>query len=284
MADCLIIMPISMPVERVKDYGGDANHFRHVLEDLFLPAVKKADLNPIPPVTKAADLIHAEVVSNLETADLVLCDMSTHDAKVFFELGIRTSLDKPICLVKDSLTTKVPFDTALLNCHTYDASIAARILDSEIDRLAQHLTSSQAKCQGQNPLWKHFGLTAKAEGREAESPIEEKLDLVIESLERLERTDVFFGLSKDPAAHIDPIAYLAHGVVRRAHEIIRREGLQLDNSFLQGSGGRVRLTLLVSGGDLSEDGMERVQEMADLTGLAVHVGSQKMKDDSSSGR
>jgi hypothetical protein len=87
MADCFIIIPISAPAERVKNYKDDEDHFRHVLDLLFIPAVEKAGHTPIPPSATGADLIHAKIVKNLETADLVLCDISTHNANVLFELG-----------------------------------------------------------------------------------------------------------------------------------------------------------------------------------------------------
>ena len=41
-----------------------------------------------------ADLIHAQIVKNLQFADVVLCDVSTHNPNVFFELGIRTALNR----------------------------------------------------------------------------------------------------------------------------------------------------------------------------------------------
>lgn len=41
----------------------------------------------------------------VEEADMVLCDMSRLNANVFFELGIRTALDRPAALVKDDQTT-----------------------------------------------------------------------------------------------------------------------------------------------------------------------------------
>ena len=114
MTDCFIIMPITTPAHLVGDYSHDANHFQHVLEHLFQPAIREAGYEPIPPSARGSDLIHAEIISRIESADLVLCDMSTLNPNVFFELGIRTALDKPVCMVKDLLTTQVPFDTAVI--------------------------------------------------------------------------------------------------------------------------------------------------------------------------
>lgn len=101
----------------------------HVLEHLFVPAIEAAGFTAIRPTVEGSALIHSEIISNLERADLVLVDISRHNPNVFFELGVRTSLDKPVCLVRDNFTDVLPFDTAGLNTPTYDASLAPWKLD-----------------------------------------------------------------------------------------------------------------------------------------------------------
>jgi hypothetical protein len=81
-------------------YGGDEGHFQHVLDCLFVPAVKQAGLTPVPPTAEGAEIIQGRIIGKLERAELVLCDMSGLNANVFFELGIRTALNRPVCLVK----------------------------------------------------------------------------------------------------------------------------------------------------------------------------------------
>ena len=88
---CFIIMPITTPEELIPRFKNDKNHFLHVLENLFVPAIEKADFKSIKPIAKGSDLIHAEIIKNLNVADLVLCDMSILNPNVFFEYGIRIS-------------------------------------------------------------------------------------------------------------------------------------------------------------------------------------------------
>src|SRR5690348_13500864 len=121
MAKCFIVMPISM-LDIYADIYDDPEHFKHVLDYLFIPALKAAGYEAVPPSITGSDLIQAEIISNLETCDLVLCDISTLNPNVFFELGIRTSLDRPAALVRDNFTIQIPFDTGSINTHTYDAS------------------------------------------------------------------------------------------------------------------------------------------------------------------
>ncbi|MCX5998275.1 MAG: hypothetical protein NTU41_01430, partial [Chloroflexi bacterium] len=91
--DCFIIMPVSTPDSLVDKYSGDTDHFRHVLGHLFVPAIKAADLTPILPIAQGSDVIHAEIIKSLETAEFVLCDMSSLNPNVFFELGMRTAVN-----------------------------------------------------------------------------------------------------------------------------------------------------------------------------------------------
>lgn len=159
MPECFVIMPLTTPSEAAEEfYGGDTDHFGNVLENLFVPAIEAAGFTPKRPIAEGSDLIHAEIVRNLETAELVLCDISVLNANVFFELGIRTALDRPICLVRDAHTT-LPFDVAGLNCHTYAPGIWT--LAKEVTRLAEHLTTTAKRADGHNALWRHFGLTQR---------------------------------------------------------------------------------------------------------------------------
>lgn len=153
-------MPITTPPGCVETYGGDVEHFSHVLELLFEPAINAAGLEPVRPTAQGADLIHAEIVRNLETADLVLCDISSLNPNVFFELGIRTALDRPVCLARDS-GTEIPFDTGVLNYHEYDHQLSPWKLEHEVERLTEHLTVTMKRSSGQNGLWQHFGLTQR---------------------------------------------------------------------------------------------------------------------------
>ena len=47
-----IIMPVSTPGESVSLYQNDSEHFNHVLEHIFVPALAKAGFSPIRPSAK----------------------------------------------------------------------------------------------------------------------------------------------------------------------------------------------------------------------------------------
>jgi hypothetical protein len=175
---CFIIMPVTVP-ETVKDrYRDGYEHFKHVLDCLLIPSVEKAGFEAIPPMARGSDLIHAEIIKQLETTDLVLCDMSALNPNVFFEFGIRTSLNKPVCVVKDDLTKHIPFDTGIINFHEYLSALEPWDLAKEIAVLSEHIKASYERSDGKNTLWKYFGLRVEAAAYEGEPGSDNKLDLI----------------------------------------------------------------------------------------------------------
>jgi hypothetical protein len=178
-------MPIATPPEWMPTYADDDDHFLHVLDHLFAPATRQAEYELLRPSSAGADLIHAEIIRKLETADLVLCDMSTLNANVFFELGIRTSLDRSICLVCDDATAQLPFDTGIINTHRYKSALTPWELEAEVASLESHIKASTKQLHGQNPIWKYFGLTQPgkpAADAVGDDPHGEKLDLILKEL------------------------------------------------------------------------------------------------------
>lgn len=185
--ECFIIMPITTPESMIEKYRDGEEHFRHVLECLFIPAIEKAGYNPIPPKAEGSDLIQAEIIKNLETAAIVLCDISCLNPNVFFEFGIRTSLNKPVCIVKDELTEKVPFDTSILNYNEYNSTLETWDIKDEIQKLSDHLTSSFERSKGQNTLWKYFGFKAEAEPYKITEGPDSKLDYLAMQIDQLQK-------------------------------------------------------------------------------------------------
>lgn len=178
-------MPLTTPESHYDIYLDKKDHFHHVLECLFIPSIEKAGFKPIPPIAKGSELIHANIIQNLETTDIVLCDMSTLNPNVFFEFGIRTSLNKPISIVKDEHTRKIPFDTGIINYHEYHSSLESWIIQSEIDKLSKHIIDTEKKSKKENELWKYFGLKSAAKSYESENELDGKLDYLTMQIESL---------------------------------------------------------------------------------------------------
>jgi hypothetical protein len=156
----------------------DKDHFSHVLTHLFTPALKEAGYMVIPPKMLGSTLIHAEIIRHLEEADLVLADLSSHNANVFFELGIRTSLDRPVALVRDRRASTIPFDLGPINILDYDESLTPWTLGREVNRLVEHVSNVKTGSDSGNAMWKYFGLTRRGSPAEA-GGLEAKMDLLL---------------------------------------------------------------------------------------------------------
>jgi hypothetical protein len=162
MPTCFVIMPIATPPELKGRYQDDPSHFLHVYEHLFKPAIQAIKYDPLPPSSSGGVVIQADIISKLEEADLVLCDISALNANVFFELGVRTALNKPVCMVKDDLVEAIPFDNGIVVHHTYDHRLHTWNYEEQVRELADHISSASNKCGESNPLWKYFGVRSTA--------------------------------------------------------------------------------------------------------------------------
>ena len=160
---CFIIMPITTPEDKLSLYQNDKQHFDHVLECLFKPSIKKAGFKPIGPISKGSNVIHADIIKKLDKSDLVLCDMSCLNPNVFFEFGIRTSLNKPVSVVVDDVTDPIPFDTAIINREEYSSALETWNIEKSITILSEHIKKCYDENNIENPLWKYFSLTSTAE-------------------------------------------------------------------------------------------------------------------------
>ncbi len=176
-----------MPDEYAGRYSDGKEHFGHVLDHLFSPALKACGYDVIPPTAAGSDLIHAEIIKRLEEADLVLCDISCLNANVFFELGIRTALDRPVAIVKDNQTSYIPFDTGSINTHSYDASLTPWSLKIAIPDLSKHIKLTVERADGRNSLWRYFGLTQRAAPPEIANPTDAMLNLIVSELADIRR-------------------------------------------------------------------------------------------------
>lgn len=183
---CFIIMPITTPEFYIDTYKGDKDHFAHVLEHLFKPALEAANFDPIPPKSKGSDVIQAEIIKHLASADLVLCDMSILNPNVFFELGIRTALNKPVALVIDDKAQSIPFDTSIINFLRYESALNVWSTLKEIIALTAHVKAAFDQSKSFNALWKYFGVVQTGVFKPEEASIGEKIDLLIQKVTTLE--------------------------------------------------------------------------------------------------
>lgn len=111
--ECFVIMPISDPD------GYEAGHFRRVYEDLFIPACANNGYKAIrADEVRQTNLIHLDVLQKIVGSPMALCDLSSRNPNVLFELGLRQAFDKPVVLVQEVGTPAI-FDINPLRYANY---------------------------------------------------------------------------------------------------------------------------------------------------------------------
>jgi hypothetical protein len=111
--DCFVIMPIS----DTEGYG--AGHFTRVYEDIIKPACEMAELNPVrADDNQQTDMIHFDIVKKIVQYPMAICDLSSRNPNVLFELGIRQAFNKPVVLIQEK-GVKPIFDVGLLRTYFY---------------------------------------------------------------------------------------------------------------------------------------------------------------------
>lgn len=78
-----------------------------VREALPLPAYNVVRADEFAPIHMITD----RIISAIEQSTLCVCDLSFHNANVFYELGLRHTLARPVILLAGK-GTKLPFDTS----------------------------------------------------------------------------------------------------------------------------------------------------------------------------
>src|SRR3954468_6641991 len=140
--------------------------FELVHKELIAPALQKADLSGgTTGLIFEAGSIHEDMFTLLLTADLVVADISVHNANVFYELGIRHALrDKRTVLIKCEGFDDTPFDILGYRYMAYTKEDPATSLDDLVKALKDTL-------QAERPDSPVFSKLPKLETQDPESYI-----------------------------------------------------------------------------------------------------------------
>lgn len=98
----LPICGIIMPIASSEDYS--ANHWTHV-RDIISEAASDANFSAkLVSSEEDISVIHSRIVQNVYSNPIVVCDISSKNPNVMFELGMRLAFDKPTIIIKDDKT------------------------------------------------------------------------------------------------------------------------------------------------------------------------------------
>ena len=156
---CFVLMPISDPD------GYDKGHFKRVFDDIFSPACEKAGFEAIrADQVRATNLIHLDMLQKILESPMALCDLSTRNPNVMFELGLRQAFNRPVVLVREVGTPDI-FDIAGLRYCEYRKSHIYNEVIEDQENIAKVIMETQdafEKGQGVNSIVKLLSITQPA--------------------------------------------------------------------------------------------------------------------------
>lgn len=136
MPICFVLMPIADSV----DY--DPGHFGRVYEHLLKPAILEAGYMPVrADDTVKTDYIVVGIIQKIVESAMVVCDFSSRNPNVMYELGIRHAFNKPVVLVKDRKTEKI-FDIQGLRYAEYDETLRIDAVNKDISKITSAITET----------------------------------------------------------------------------------------------------------------------------------------------
>ncbi|MDM1396062.1 hypothetical protein HX049_02560 [Myroides odoratimimus] len=133
-------------------------------------------------------LIHERIVTNIYNDDIVVCDVSSKNPNVMFELGLRLAFDKPTIIIKDE-KTGYSFDTSPIEHLSYPSSLRFTEIIKFKEKLAEKIKGTLDKFRDEpdfSPFLKSFGRTivpAKIGTTEVSMN-----DFVIDKLDKISKT------------------------------------------------------------------------------------------------
>jgi hypothetical protein len=129
-----------MPISDSDPYP--VGHFKRVYEYIIKPACLKADFQPI----RADDILKTnfiaiDVIKLIVNSDMAICDLSSRNPNVFYELGIRQAFNLPVTLIKDTITNRV-FDIQGFRDIEYDEDLRIDNVENAITTLAETIRNT----------------------------------------------------------------------------------------------------------------------------------------------
>lgn len=129
-----------MPISDNPNYP--ERHFKRVYEHLIVPACENAGFEPIrADLVTNTNYIALDVIKKIIESDMVLCDLSSQNPNVLYELGIRQAFNKPVTLIKDKKTKRI-FDIQGFRDYEYDESLRVDNVQDDVEKLSEALLAT----------------------------------------------------------------------------------------------------------------------------------------------
>jgi len=256
---CGVIMPIA------NTPGYEPGHWKDVL-NILEDALKETEFEA-KLVSERIDigLIHEQIVTNIYENEIVICDVSSKNPNVMFELGMRLAFDKPTIIIKDELTN-YSFDIGGILHLEYPSSLRHNRIEkfkSELRKRVIETHKKSVKEKEYSPFLKGFGRHIIAKSMTTSEVSENQY--IIEKLEQLERRIL---------SNYENVNQSPKSVIRRKNSTMIQSIQQLSNSTLRDLNGYISLKYndsylahLISSNSSTEERLVLNYDISEIFGL-----------------
>ena len=153
---CFVMMPFSDHLEY------EQNHFSKVFNQIIKPAIMQAGYEPVRvDQNKISDQIIAKIIENIVECDMAICDLSTNNPNVLYELGLRHAFDKPVVLIRDNKTQNI-FDIQGISIIQYRSERLYDEVIEDANQISSVITANKKGNSGYS-MMQLVKLSSKAE-------------------------------------------------------------------------------------------------------------------------
>lgn len=151
---CFVLMPFG---SKKDPSGGSDIDFDDIYERSIRPGIEEADMDPIrADEERTGGIIHKAMFERLLLCDYAVADLTTANANVFYELGVRHATRSASTLPIFAARQSIPFDVNALRALPYQLGEHNRLDSAEATRLrvtlARRLRELRSLAQESSPV------------------------------------------------------------------------------------------------------------------------------------
>ncbi|MCG6870383.1 MAG: DUF4071 domain-containing protein [Gammaproteobacteria bacterium] len=135
-----------MPFGRKPDSGGLTIDFDKVYDRVIKPAIARSGMEPVrADEEQAGGIIHKPMYERLLLCEFAVADLTTANANVYYELGVRHAVRPASTILVFADTTRLPFDVAPLRGIPYklDATGEPDDVEATIEAISTRLKAAR---------------------------------------------------------------------------------------------------------------------------------------------
>ena len=156
---CFVLMPFG---NKPDPAGGTDIDFNRIYQAAIKPGIEDADMMPIrADEEELGGIIHRAMYERLLLCDFAVADLTTSNANVLYELGIRHAARPRTTLTVYAAQKPLPFDVAMLRTQPYKlgkrnsfSDTNAKLLRKQVSKRLQQLRErAETKSAKDSPLF-----------------------------------------------------------------------------------------------------------------------------------